>query len=278
MIVYKPLKSEVRRMNGWTIGLLASGLLWAGTVGSTTVQLSAGKLTVQASNTALQEVLDSIAKQAKFEVAMVGGSKLGQALVSEDFRELPLEEGLARLLSDWNYALVTDEANGELRKIFILSAREVSASPPVSLSSTQALPEPALPQNNSQTTEEVAQTTADVPTVEILTAQLASQNPPMQISALQVMRDQAVNDPALLAEVRRLAAEPSAEVQQVALGILILYDTSEEAKQVLRSLAEQPDGVHRDFATLHLNRMDDEAAAAAASEQNAIDQTGSLNQ
>lgn len=243
-------------------GLIVAGLLYAGTACSATVAMDAGQLTVQAVNTALREVLAAISKQANIEMEMMGDVNLGETLVSVDFNDIPLEQGLARLLSGWNYALVTDETSGELRKIFILSARDVVASEPPAGDPSGLDPGTQLNSPASSAFPGETGVIQDSASLQPLAAQLASQDPPTQITALRVMREQPVTDPALLAEVRRLVNESTLEVQEEALNIMMLNDPSEEAKQVLKNLAEQPDGQHRDVVTQHLTRMEDEARAA----------------
>jgi HEAT repeat protein len=70
-----------------------------------------------------------------------------------------------------------------------------------------------------------------------------------------------VND-AIMEDSRQLVEQdPDPQVRAAALDLLILFDPSEEAIQVLRNLAGGPDQSLREIAVEHLMLMEDAAAA-----------------
>ncbi len=71
----------------------------------------------------LERVLKKIGRQAGFDIAVLNEPNYHKALVSDVLEDVPLEQGLARLLNGWNYAFSKDSMTGTVRRLIIVSRR-----------------------------------------------------------------------------------------------------------------------------------------------------------
>ncbi|MGH8604415.1 MAG: HEAT repeat domain-containing protein, partial [Gammaproteobacteria bacterium] len=107
----------------------------------------------------------------------------------------------------------------------------------------------------------------NVQTEETLRAELLSADPEVRLTALKATVSAEGGD-SVVEDIRQLVEQdPDPQVRAAALDLLILYDPSEEATQVLRNLAAGPNDSLREIAVEHLALMEEAAAAAANVQQ-----------
>ena len=102
-------------------GFMLIGFVLIGASPVPEVQVSENKLTIDVKESPLGWILKEIEGQADIRFTLMGKEEIAEALVSEGFRDLPLEEGIPRLLGRWDYAFVTDQKTGGLKEVYILS-------------------------------------------------------------------------------------------------------------------------------------------------------------
>jgi len=276
------------------VGLIfASGWLIAAAP-APVAQVHDGKLTVHAESAPLSDVLIEIGRQAGLTIALAGEKKTGEVampddLVSDDFVDLPLEQGIARLLAGWEYSWVKDLTTGALKEVYLRARMNPVPGIPLPSSGPELGPprlseRPTVREGRATgdplgraidaartTTDPERQAEAlaslgnfqDTRTLEVLRPALQSDHQEVKRAVLEAMRDGGVQDPVALEEVRRLAEQdPDASVQAAALEVLVRYDSSREGRALLEKLAEEEQGVFRDFAQQHLQRMDEEEQAS----------------
>ena len=100
--------------------------------GHAEVRLEKNYLTVQVKDTIIEEVLDELGRQGEMKVIAFEDTRIGNVRISKTFWNLPLEEGLDRLLSNWNYGLSRDKSTGRITTLYIVSKR---IEPPTQLHS-----------------------------------------------------------------------------------------------------------------------------------------------
>src|SRR6185436_18245402 len=105
-----------RFLYGIVIWLLLVGAAPAG------VQIQSGKLTVHTKGAALKDVLGAISQQGGIAFKTIGGGGLPEASVTEEFTDLSLDQGIARLLSRWDYALIKEEGTDRLKEVYIFAS------------------------------------------------------------------------------------------------------------------------------------------------------------
>jgi hypothetical protein len=254
-------------LNFQRLAMACSSVLFLGASSVPTIQLSAGKLTLHTQGIPLSEVLSTLGEQAKLTtILMVEDNTFRTALVTVNFSNIPLEQGLKRLLGDWSYALVKEPGTEEI-KLFLLGYRGSSHSEPTLVGKAESRAEPLMAKATQAKDAAVLQASSsrgdreNVPTEETLRAELRSAAPEVRLTALKAMVSAKVGD-ASMEVIRRLAEQdPDPQVRMAALESVIRYDPSEEVTQVLRNLAAGPDESLREIAVAHLAQM--EAAAAA---------------
>ncbi len=103
------------------------------------VYLTKEKLTVDIHNTTMNDVLEDIRHQGHFTIVALEETKIGNVRISKKFWNLPLEAGLARLLTGWNYGINRNESTGKISTLYLVSQRtdSSSVSPPQPHSTTQ---------------------------------------------------------------------------------------------------------------------------------------------
>lgn len=242
-----------------------------------TIQLSADKLTLRTQGIPMSDVLSTLGRQAKLTTVLrLEDNTFRTALVTVNFSNVPLEQGLSRLLKDWSYALVKETGTGEIT-LFILGQREGSKSVPTPVGEADA---PAYAANETLVEKATQDKDAEllqaspysgdlenVQTEETLRAELLSADPEVRLTALKAMVSAERGDSSV-EDIRQLVEQdPDPQVRAAALDMLILYDPSEEATQVLRNLSAGPDESLREIAVEHLTLMEEAAAATANVQQ-----------
>ena len=102
----------------------------------------------------------------------------------------------------------------------------------------------------------------DPRTLKVLGPALHSHVPAVRKAALDAMREGAVEDRTILAEVRNaVTSDADPDVKRAAFEVLIRWDESPEGRKVLEKLASEPSGPYREVARRELDRMAYEADA-----------------
>src|SRR5512139_3116479 len=115
------------------------------------------RLTVNADNVALSAVLAAIQKKTGIEYVL--NREHSEGLISIRFESLPMVEGLKKILSHFNYALLLDPSNKPM-KVVILGYAKLDRSPPLreltATAGVQRVVSPSLEeaQNNKLATKE----------------------------------------------------------------------------------------------------------------------------
>src|SRR6266567_2084681 len=91
------------------LNFVALWILLVGASPGLKVQIQSGKLTVYANGAPLREVLGAITEQAGITFKTIGQDQIPADSISADFTDLSFDQGIARLLSKWDYALVKDQ-------------------------------------------------------------------------------------------------------------------------------------------------------------------------
>ena len=206
-------------------------VLWILLVGASPglkVQIQSGKLTVYAKGAPLREVLGVITEQAGITFKTIGQDQIPADSVSEDFTDLSFDQGIARLLSKWNYALVKDQGTDRLKEVYIFVTGTTTPK------SAEAEKGPADDQirlaieqvRKAHDPEEEAkallnlQHFEDDQTLQVLRPALLAPSPKVRLAALEVMLLREVRDPEILEEIREVSIrDPDPAVREKALYI-----------------------------------------------------------
>lgn len=115
------MKANISILTGFTFWLLLS-------VGAqATILVKKQALTADLLDESLSNVLGQIEKQTDITVAILDSVDYNSALVTDVFGELPLEQGLERLLNGWNYGISKHLQTGEVQMVVIGSRRKPMA-------------------------------------------------------------------------------------------------------------------------------------------------------
>ncbi len=115
------MKANISILTGLTFWFLLS-------VGAqATILVKKQALTANLFDESLSSVLGEIQKQTNITVAILDPVDYNSALVSDVFGELPLEQGLERLLKGWNYGISKHFQTGEVQMVVIGSRRKPMA-------------------------------------------------------------------------------------------------------------------------------------------------------
>jgi hypothetical protein len=186
------------------LGLLIVWIVLTGASPSMKVEMHSDMLTIHVRDAALSQVLEAIGEGAGLKFIAVGKNNIAEVHVSDDFTDLPLEEGVARLLAGWDYALIRDKETMRPKEIYIVTRTETDQ---VSIEALRQL-------NEFQ----------DAQALEVLRQALQSMNTEVRLTALEIMLVQKVRDGAALEEARHLSiADPLPEVREKALEIVRRY-------------------------------------------------------
>jgi hypothetical protein len=256
------------------------------------VQVRTDKLTVQADRVPLYGVLWAISAQTGIRLDLKGGTGSADVPVTEDFEDVPLEQGMIRLLKKYlgqsSYIPAVDKRTGAVQAVQVLAP---SGGAPLPSSGSGRAAEIASPpgtpggENAAARKDYVSQALEaaraastldarvkairdlgiqDPRVLTVLHPALASEEPEVREAALQAMRWATVDDADALADVRSLIVQdPESGVRQAALEVLIRYDHSPEARALLEKLATEPGGALAARARKELDRLDWEARARA---------------
>jgi hypothetical protein len=271
--------------------LLAAFFLLGAAQPGLRVQVHDGRLTVRADQVPLYSVLSAIGAQTELELGIPGAGEGAGPLVTVDFKDLPIEEGVQRLLrrhlTQSNYMIVFD-ADGRLVAVHIVGGAS-SPSAGASTDSRRAGPagrrttggvsaeasddplEQALEKARAATDPEALIKALrelgdfqDPRTLVLLQPALQSDSPDVRQAALVAMREGTVYEPTVLADVRSVVVgDPDPTVREAALEVLVRYDETVEARALLRTLATDKASPFRAFAQKHADRMEEEARARA---------------
>ena len=278
-----------QRLRRFVLALAASVLLTGATLPELRVQVQEGKLTVRAHGAPLYGVLWAISAQTDIKVNIPGGARsaeLAELLVTDDFTDLPLAQGIARLLASHlhssNYAIITDKKTRLPQSIHILRSAP-GATPSSNVSVTSPFPTVEVGMRPTVSIEqalEAARVAAspeeqvkallalgsfqEPRTLEVLGPALYSEKAEVRRAALMAMRWGTVDDKVTLKSIHSMVtSDPDPAVRQAGLEVLVQYDESSETQSLLKKLAAEPGGTHRDFALRQLKRLEIEAKAAS---------------
>ena len=197
-----------RPLRGSVLVLLASLLLMGATLPELSVQVQAGKLTVHAESVPLYGVLWAISAQTGIKVNIPGGAqstKLAELIVTENFTDLSLEQGIMHLLGKHlksaNYVIITDKQTGLPQSVHILA--DAANMPPESVTNAPNSP------------SELADRTAPISIEQALAAARAAATPEEQVKALLALGN--FQDPRTLEVLRPALRSDKAEVRKAAL-------------------------------------------------------------
>ena len=90
-----------------------------GLVGPAIAELSIqhDRLTVDVQAAPLNAVLQDLSREGTIEITVLDTGLTDQATVTEQFHNLSVEEGLHRLLAQWNYSLTKHHVTGRIQKV-----------------------------------------------------------------------------------------------------------------------------------------------------------------
>lgn len=247
-----------------TIALAGAPLLCVSS--APTIQVSSDKVTVHAHGISLTDILSTLGKKVELATTLIAdGHALRTSLVTANFSNLPFDQAISRLLRDWNYVLVEEPGMGRL-KLFILGRKNHSVGWVGPAESTRNLAQ-GIPKEKAKRAMQDLPLSIDfegTETEEDIHIGLQSENPATRLAALEAVDSVEMSDLSL--EDIRLAVEydPDSRVRAKALDFLLLHDPSEEATQILRDIAVDPDDPLREIAVVHLERMQKAAAGTAS--------------
>src|ERR1043165_7015561 len=113
-------------------------ILWFFVVGAgpAGVELQSGKLSVHTRGTPLREVLGAITAQGGVSFKTIGREGLPEGLVTDEFTDLAIDQGIGRIFSKWDYALIKEEGTDRLKEVYIFASgsdpapkEEIKSSP-----------------------------------------------------------------------------------------------------------------------------------------------------
>lgn len=201
------------------------------------VQIQSGKLTVYAKGAPLSEVLGAITEQAGIMFKTIGQDQIPVDSISEEFTDLSFDQGIARLLSRWDYALIKDQGTDRLKEVYIFATgtapKSVEAEKgPADDKSRLAIEQVKKAHDPEETAKALLnlQHFEDDQTLEVLRLALPADSPKIRLAALEGIFLREVRDPAILEEIRLMSIDdPDPVVREKALNIArtIVPDNSE---------------------------------------------------
>jgi len=225
-------------------------------------------MTVHANQVSLDDLLSAIGRQADVAIVQTPGDRVVREVkVTDSFSDVPIEQGISRLLQDSNYIMEIDGT--KLKRVFILAApaeRPVGEMGHVDVRPTQSVirysvvgvsetgeQEESVPPGDQQESQRMA--------TRVL--KLHSANPEVRLAALATMRSEGARDTPL-EDVRNLVEQdPDPRVQAAAFDLSVRRDTTDEWKHMLSRLAVQPDGLLHDAAAQALEQFRRDSAPSA---------------
>jgi hypothetical protein len=203
--------------------------LWILLVGASPglkVQIQSNKLTVYANGAPLSEVLEAITEQAAITFKTIGQDQIPADPVSADFTDLSFDQGITRLLSKWDYALIKDPGTDRLKEVYIFATGAAPKSVEAEKDPTDDQTRLAIEQvKKAHNPEEQAKALLnlqhfdDDQTLEILRLALPSDNPKIRLAALESILLREVRDRVILEEINRISIyDPDPAVREKEIG------------------------------------------------------------
>jgi hypothetical protein len=264
--------------------LLALGSAWAEEAPPFFLSVKDNTLSAKIENAPLGEILRELAHQAQLEVYL--GGSIAEEQISTQFDNLPLEDGIKRLLKGKNYTLtyartaaaprvaeirVISNGSGPISKL----SGEVVSAPPAGETEPQSPEEKSL----EKLTQEVLQAPAPAARIAALealgergqeekivstvTSALRDQDPGVRGTALELAQR---GMPVPLGALHEMARQdPSRELRaQVWDELLDLSETTSAAVEYLNQALQDQDPGIKAWASRMLQRMAEEAETEAA--------------
>ncbi len=97
------------------------------------VFLAQNTLTIDVQGATIHEVLQTLTQQTQINIVALEETNIGHVKISKKFWNLPLEEGIHRVLSGWNYGISRDTRTGRITTLYLVSQRidtSDTSSPP----------------------------------------------------------------------------------------------------------------------------------------------------
>ncbi|MGB0908959.1 MAG: hypothetical protein ACPGYT_01235 [Nitrospirales bacterium] len=110
-------------LNPFAILLLTIAIIGFTWPSQAEIHLQQDRLTINAQETTVQEVLNMLAKQGQFDIMALEESTIKNVRISKKFWNLPVEECLARIFSGWNYGMSRDQQTGKIITLFLVSQK-----------------------------------------------------------------------------------------------------------------------------------------------------------
>ena len=105
------------------LGAVISGLLGLLPTAQAELRVNQNRFTLDVQEASLEYVLRDLSRQGSIAITILDNGALDNAIVSKQFANLSIEEGLHRLLLGWNYGLTTDHRTGRVQHVLIASKR-----------------------------------------------------------------------------------------------------------------------------------------------------------
>ncbi len=90
------------------------------------VSIHEHRLTVHVDSVLLDDLLYDLSQHGLFQVTVMEQGVTKGLVVTEHFDGLPIEEGLSRILADWNYSLIKRQGSNHIQEVFLVSKRNPS--------------------------------------------------------------------------------------------------------------------------------------------------------
>ncbi len=87
------------------------------------VFLAQNTLTINVHGATIHAVLKALTQQSQIKIVALEETNIGNVKISKKFWNLPLEEGLHRILSGWNYGISRDTRTGKITTLYLVSQR-----------------------------------------------------------------------------------------------------------------------------------------------------------
>lgn len=87
------------------------------------VFLAHNTLTLNVHDAIIRDVLKTLTQQAQIKIVALEETNIGNVKISKKFWNLPLEEGIHRVLSGWNYGISRDTRTGRITTLYLVSQR-----------------------------------------------------------------------------------------------------------------------------------------------------------
>ncbi len=87
------------------------------------VFLAQKTLTINVHGATIHDVLKTVTQQAQIKIVALEETNIGNVRISKKFWNLPLEEGIHRVLSGWNYGISRDTRTGRITTLYLVSQR-----------------------------------------------------------------------------------------------------------------------------------------------------------